>query len=239
MNIEQLTYNFYSTKRTNPLQILTDGGGPFGFDVHFAIEIDSVLELYACDTYIETGCCVGDTIEYISKMYPNLKILTCEKNPLFTSHAKTRLRGKKNVEIRNQLSVKFLNSIKNSLNLPFYYLDAHSPKDNDPILLQELKLIDKGIVCIGDFYIGENWSRIDNYDLKVPYGYDIFGDIILDKNLILECCEPSTKIYTNNPLANYPLPSHQFVRKSGRAYFAIGVDTDLFKESKFLREVSY
>ena len=39
--IKNLLYNFYTTERNG--NYVSDGGGPFGFDIHHALEIDYLI----------------------------------------------------------------------------------------------------------------------------------------------------------------------------------------------------
>lgn len=57
---------------------LSDGGGPFGFDITTALEFDFLIDRYGCDAVIETGCNMGDTTEYLARTYPTLTIVTCD-----------------------------------------------------------------------------------------------------------------------------------------------------------------
>jgi hypothetical protein len=41
--------------------VLSDRGVPFGFDIHAALAIQSLIKRYRCDAIIETGCNRGDT----------------------------------------------------------------------------------------------------------------------------------------------------------------------------------
>ena len=72
--LNQILQNFYTTDRLNLGMI--DDGGPFGFDIHFALEVDYLINAYECDAFIETGTNAGDTTDYLSKMYPNISIFS-------------------------------------------------------------------------------------------------------------------------------------------------------------------
>jgi hypothetical protein len=51
---------FYRTGRAGA-QRLSDGGGPFGFDIAVALMVDELIREYDCDAVAETGCFAGDT----------------------------------------------------------------------------------------------------------------------------------------------------------------------------------
>ena len=75
-NEENIFFNFYTTPR---LSInLTDEGGPFGLDIHTALEICYLINFYKCDSILETGTNTGDTTEFLAKTFPHLPIETCE-----------------------------------------------------------------------------------------------------------------------------------------------------------------
>ena len=118
-----LLKNFYTTfpaqPPKNPKLYLSLGGGPFGYNIHHALEIDYLINKYGCDAIIETGTNTGDTTEYLAKQYPNLTIITCEIEKNYTSIAKDRLSIYSNVYVFNETSEKIVKKFKNEFNLPF------------------------------------------------------------------------------------------------------------------------
>jgi hypothetical protein len=132
--------------------------------------------------------------------------------------------------------------------LPFIYLDAHffRPNEHSFPIEEELRTIKKGVVCIGDFFIGE--SAVRHYNIfgderafKMVYHYDSLNETKIDLNLVDKNIKSSTPLYVNNAanLGAYPLPSHQFNRRAGRGYFVIGDDRDLFSCCEFFAKPTY
>jgi hypothetical protein len=211
---------------------MSDGAGPFGYDIHFALEVDYLIEKYQCDCFVETGTNSGDTTDYISRLYPFIDVITCETDDLLFNFSNERLSARKNVTILNESSEKVIEKYnrQRKYNMPFYYLDAHG-EDYWP-LGDELKNIEYGIICVSDFYIGT----------EEEYGYDFYNNVICDKDIILKNTNPSSKIYVNNfidTIKNYPFQSLQNLRKSGRAYFTKNVNEDYFKDCSYFMEIPY
>ena len=77
MSAENVYKHFYRTLRLSATE-LSDGGGPFGFDITTALEFDYLIERYQCDAVIETGSNMGDTTEYLARAYPHLTSVTCD-----------------------------------------------------------------------------------------------------------------------------------------------------------------
>lgn len=217
--IQKIYNNFYTTPRFSVGMV--DCGGPFGFDIHFAIEVDYVVNMYKCDAIFETGTNVGDTTEYLSKMYPEKTIITSEiKKDIFDA-AKIRLADRSNIVLNNESSEIVLEKYKNNFTMPFYYLDAHW-YDYWP-LRDELNCINRGIVCVPDFSLGKNKDGI-------YYSGDTYDGVVLNHEFLLNA-GITDKIYVNNHngLHNYPLPCLQQIRRTGRAYFCKNVDDTFFK----------
>ncbi len=222
--IQKIYNNFYTTPRFSVG--MSDGGGPFGFDIHFAIEVDYLINMYNCDAIFETGTNSGDTTEYLSKMYPEKSIITSEINKEIFNIAKRRLEGRDNIILNNESSEIILERYKDKFSLPFYYLDAHW-YDYWP-LKDELNSITRGVVCVSDFVLGENKDGI-------YYAGDHYDGVVLDHKFLLNAGIDTT-IYVNNHngLHNYPLPCLQQVRRNGRAYFCKNVDDTFFKDNPHL-----
>ena len=51
---------FYRTGRAGA-QRLSDGGGPFGFDIAVALMVDDLVRRYNCGALVESGCLAGYT----------------------------------------------------------------------------------------------------------------------------------------------------------------------------------
>jgi hypothetical protein len=206
--------NFYTTHRC-AINMETDGGGPFGFDIHFAIEVDYLIKMYKCDAIFETGTNAGDTTEYLSRTYPDKQIITSEINKEIFDYAEERLKTRTNVILNNESSEIVLRKYKDKFKIPFYYLDAHW-YDYWP-LQDELESIESGIICISDFKLGMN-------KYGIVYDGDAYDGINLDNDFLLKCGVKET-VYTNNynEIEKYPLPCLQVGRRSGRAYFCKGI----------------
>jgi hypothetical protein len=236
MTREQLIYNnFYNIQRRS--QYMTDQGGPFGFDIHFAMEVDYLVNVYNCDAIIETGSNTGDTTEFLAKMYPDLPVITCEIDDALFEVAKERLQKYSNVSGFLESSEVVIDGFKNRFNRPFYYLDAHGYEFWP--LADEVSFIDNGIVCVSDFKISNN--LVDGYHMVdgILYGHDIYNGVVCDKKMIEESCTGiSTPLYVNNTddLSVYKYPSLQMTRRTGRCYFGKNVE-DHFKENVYFKRI--
>jgi hypothetical protein len=219
--IKKVYDNFYTTPRNSVG--MSDGGGAFGFDIHFALEVDYLINTYNCDAVIETGTNTGDTTEYLSKMYPEKTIVTAEIKKEIFDMAKIRLANTSNIILNNESSEIILQKYKDTFTLPFYYLDAHW-YDYWP-LKDELNSINRGIVCVSDFTLGLNKDGIF-------YAGDSYDGVTLNHEFLLNAGVNSS-IYINNfnCLENYPLPCLQRTRRNGRAYFCKDADDIFFKNN--------
>lgn len=226
----ELLYNFYTTPRLS--KFMADDGGPFGFDIHFALEVDYLIKNYNVDVVIETGTNAGDTADFISKNYPLMDVITSEINTFLHSKAHARLSGRKNIKV-------LLESSENTVKLgkdytcPLFFLDAHWGKYWP--LSDELKNIEKGIIIVSDFDIGKK-----NVPGDIFYGFDTYNNVKCNKNLVLSSITPTTPLYVNNAfdLSVYPYPCLQMKRRAGRCYFTKGINIDLFCESKYFYRLS-
>lgn len=177
-------------------------GGPLANNIVHAFEFDILIRLYDIDTIIETGTHVGDTTEYLAQTYPHMKIITCETDSERYHLAEMRLEEYKNVEVVNESSAELLPKLKGKYKNCLYFLDAHWDKYLP--LLDELKNITTGVVCIHDF------------DINNPrFGYDVCGGIKLCKEYIQPVV--SQTIYCNNE--NYVYENYiEQKEPRGRAY---------------------
>jgi hypothetical protein len=218
--LKKLLYNFYTTERCS--FSVSDGGGPFGFDIHHALEINYLIKKYNIERIVETGTNMGDTAEYLAKNYPELSIITTETVNDFFNFSKKRLKKYSNVLILNESSDK-VTSIEGKENIrTLYYLDAHW-EEYWP-LKDEIKNIEAGIICVGDFNIGNSL-----------YGYDHYGGIVCDAELI-RSTGFTGKIYTNNPHCDkHPFPILQNGRLGGRAYFCKNIQDDFMSSSDYFK----
>lgn len=202
---------FYTTPRYG--MNLNDGGGPFGFDIHKAYEVCTLIEENKINTIVETGTHVGDTTEFLAKMYPNKKIISCEIHINYFNFAKMRLQKYKNVEIYNTPSIYTIENIKYPKNTLFY-LDAHENGIELP-LYNEIRTIKHGIIVIDDFF-----SNVPGY--------------CWEERINMDCISGTDDVYINNPFADYPYPLLQRGRRAGRAYttknFKVDWNNEIFKK---------
>lgn len=238
-----LLYHFYTTERIYDIKesplALEDQGGPFGFDIHFALEVDYLVRTYGCKEIVETGTYSGDTTEYLAKQYPHLKILSCEIEPTLYEFARQRLSQYPNVTVVHESSDHFLQRIiKNQqtpmLERPFFYLDAHSsdvwPLQSELEAICETSWMKGCIVCIGDCDIGDD-----------RYGFDQYDGIPCDAQLLTELIGSNTVLYANHPNASYPFPCLQMERRSGRMYFLQGdlLNPTYMEQCPYLVPIAY
>lgn len=213
---------FYTTLRAGCAR-LSDGGGPFGFDITTAVQIDYLIGAYGCDGVIETGCFLGDTTDYLARLYPALPIVTCDVVEEHAAFTRTRLRDRPNTTVVTGDSAAVLASLTGRFDRPLVYLDAHW-YDRWP-LADELAAIPAGIVAV------------DDVDLDHPrFGYDTYGGQPLDIALLASLVEFDT-LYVGDPFAAYPYPCLQVARRSGTAYLPVGLDTRPLAEGGMFRPV--
>jgi hypothetical protein len=218
--MKKLLYNFYTTDRCS--FNVSDGGGPFGFDIHHALEIDYLVRKYNIETIVETGTNMGDTAEYLAKNYSKIKIITTETNTDFFKFSRKRLFKYANVITLNESSEKVVFVENGEKENTLYYFDAHW--ENYWPLKDEIKNVLRGVICVGDF-------NINHYS----FGYDLYNDVICDEKLVRES-EFTGKIYTNNPFCSkYEFPLLQTGRLGGRAYFCKNISEDFMQNSEYFK----
>jgi len=232
----ELLVNFYSTfNYPPPVDIdwtLSGGGGPLGYNIHYALEIDFLINSYKCDAIIETGTNVGDSTEYFAKQYPNITIITCEIDSKHLEIAYNRLEKYPNVHVLQGSSEEIVLKFQNHFKIPFYFLDAHLNGDAYWPLPDEIKNIKKGIVSIDDFDINNSFYKYDTY-VKSN------GEIIKCDLQSIPKENISTPIYSNNPSkSHYPIPIVPPIYQAGRGYFGVGIKEDYFKYNKFFKKLN-
>lgn len=199
--------NFYSTTRAGAFR-LSDGGGPFGFDITVACQFDVLVQSADVDGIIETGCFVGDTLEYLGKQYPERDVIGVEIDERSAAIARRRCELLPNVTVVTGDSAQLLGDISLRFRSPLVYLDAHW--DDQWPLERELKSLSSGIVAVDDF------------DIRNPrFGFDTYGGIALDREL-LHRLRPDLLWMEGNPEACYPYPCLQVGRRTGTAYAIVG-----------------
>lgn len=225
MNIESVYQNFYRVNRRGAM-LLSDGGGPFGFDITTALEVDYLIARYDCDAIIETGCNVGDTTTYLCRRYPDLPIVTCDIKNEYAEAVRRRLAGRSNVIVEQGDSPDTIARYKDEFSCPFFYLDAHW-YDEWP-LERELTLIETGVVMIDDFDIGHP-----------RFGFDEYNGLRCGPEMLERFREKIPYYYTNNPNAMHELPCLQTGRRGGKAYFTLNQQRDYLRFCRyFLRRLS-
>ncbi|WP_462188311.1 MULTISPECIES: O-methyltransferase [unclassified Frankia] len=199
---------FYTTLRAGCAR-LSDGGGPFGFDITTALQVDYLIDAYGCDGIIKTGCFLGDTTDYLARLYPTLPIITCDVVEEHAAFAHTRLRDRPNTTVVTGDSAAVLASLTGRFDRPLVYLDAHW-YDRWP-LADELAAVQAGIVAV------------DNVDLSHPrFGYDSYDGQPLNVARLGGLVDLET-LYLGDPSIAYPYPCLEVGRRSGTAYLPLGL----------------
>ncbi|BCJ65709.1 hypothetical protein Prubr_27300 [Polymorphospora rubra] len=197
-------------------------GGPFGFDITVAHQVEHMIREGELDGIVETGSFVGDTLEYLGRRYPWLPVVGIEIDPDYAAVARRRTDDLANVEVRVGDSAELLADSLRVLRRPLVYLDAHWGEDWP--LAAELGAINRGFIAV------------DDVDIADPrFGYDQYGDVRLDPDL-LRVLRPDLEWYVGAPRADYPHPCLQVGRRTGTAYAAAGgVDPDVLAHTWFTR----
>lgn len=207
---DTLLRTFYTVPRMGQ-ERLSDGGGPFGFDITTALQTDALMRAYGCDGIVETGCFRGDTTEFLSRAYPDLPVLTCDLDHVSAATTRLRLRDRQNVEVYHGDSAELLPHMLRRLKKPLVYLDAHW--NTRWPLREELAAVQHGIVAIDDFDIGHQRFSYDHYD-----------GIVCGPDLVSAALADVQDLYIGNPYATYPFPCLQTGRRSGTGFLARGLD---------------
>jgi hypothetical protein len=194
---------FYRTGRAGARR-LSDGGGPFGFDIAFALIVDELIREYGCDAIAETGCFAGDTTSYLARRYPSLPVYSCDIDQGCAAFTARRLAGCLNAEVTCEDSPGMLARVASCHARPLAFLDAHWG-GNWP-LIAELGIVTAaaGIAVIHDFDIGHDRFSYDTYD-GVPCG----------PPLLSRMADPPAWYYTLDPSAALPVPCLQTGRRAG------------------------
>lgn len=192
------------TERLGAMQ-LSDGGGPFGFDVTVALQVDLLIRAHECDGLVETGTFLGDTASYLARQYPRLPVRSIEVDRACAAVASRRLEGLANCEVLHGDSVQLLPEALEGFQCPLVYLDAHWGEVWP--LHDELRSIRRGVVCVDDFNIGHP-----------RFGFDIYDGVTCGAGLIAETLPDLEELYVGNPLADYEAPCLQVGRRSGTAF---------------------
>lgn len=209
MSADQVYAVFYRCPRL-AAEELSDGGGPFGFDITAALEFDLLVEHYRCDAIFETGCNLGDTTYYLARRYPNIPLFSCDISQRHAEFTRQRLAFASQARIEQQDSPLLIERHASRFERPIFYLDAHWYEDWP--LQRELSLIERGIVIVDDFDIGHPRFGFDAYAGE-SCGPEMLARAYNNRNV--------KQFYTNNPNAQFPLPCLQTGRRAGRAYIVL------------------
>jgi hypothetical protein len=194
---------FYRTGRAGARR-LSDGGGPFGFDIAVALMVDELIRGYGCDAIAETGCFAGDTTFYLASRYPSIPVYSCDIDRECAGFTARRLAGCPNAEVTCEDSPGMLARIASRHARPLAFLDAHWG-EHWP-LFAELGIVTAaaGIAVIHDFDIGHD-----------RFSYDIYDGVPCGPLLLSRMAAPPAWYYTLDPAAALPVPCLQTGRRAG------------------------
>ena len=201
---------FYRTRRAGARR-LSDGGGPFGFDIAVALITHDIITGFGCDAIAETGCFAGDTTAYLARRYPKLPVYTCDTDPGSATFTARRLAGCPNVTVSCEDSPVMLARVCSGHRRTFAFLDAHW--GNDWPLPAELKVLKDAVALIHDFDIGHPRFSSDSY-----------GGVSCDPGILAQMPHPPSRYFTSNPDASLPVPCLQTGRRAGVAVITAGLD---------------
>jgi hypothetical protein len=127
-------------------------------------------------TWLETGTYLGDTTKFLSRNFPNSKIISLEPQILIFNFAKFRLRRRNNILIVNGSSEgKFEETLSKLVGPVNFWLDGHFSGDitfqGDSIspIIQELNIIEKYMKKIGELAVFIDDIRDFDADLNSGY----------------------------------------------------------------------
>lgn len=219
---EHVYRHFYRIPRMGVVG-LTGHGGPFGFDIGAALAADRLLTAYRCDALVETGCYLGDTTHYLAAAYPGRPLVGCDIVRAHVDFVRHRLRDHQDVEVHHGSSPTVVARVAARHARPFFYLDAHS-EESWP-LIEELKAIERGVVCIDDFDIGHP-----------RFAYDTWRGVACGPQLLSRVGDRVSEYWILGPEADLPFPCLQTGRRGGKAWLVMGLDTAPMEECPwFLR----
>jgi hypothetical protein len=194
---------FYRTGRAGAAR-LSDGGGPFGFDIAVALMVDELIRGYRCDAVAETGCFAGDTTFYLARRYPALPVYACDIDPGSAAFTARRLAGHPNAVVTCEDAPRMLERAGATHARPLAFLDAHWG-DQWP-LVAELDTLTaaEGIAVIHDFDIGHD-----------RFSYDIYDSVACGPAVLARMSRPPDRYYVLDPSARLPVPCLQTGRRAG------------------------
>ncbi|GEM_PF-1501377 len=221
--LDEMLLAFYRVPRAGAVR-LSDGGGPFGFDITVAIQFDFAVSAYECDGIIETGCFLGDTTEYLAHRYPELAVVTCDVVDEHSRFTRRRLADMPNVTVMTGDSATLLPEMLARFTRPIVYLDAHW---YEPWPLRaELTCVERGVVCVDDFFIGHP-----------RFASDVYNGRRCDPELVALALPELEELYVGNPYASYGVPCLQVGRRCGTAFIPRGLDGAILASSELFARV--
>ncbi|MER6127500.1 class I SAM-dependent methyltransferase [Streptomyces sp. NPDC001795] len=209
--VAQLLRAFYGTARAGGLDRLAGGGGPLGFDVTTALQIQVLISLYGCDGVVESGCHLGDTTEYFARAYPHLPVRACDIDAARAAFTRDRLAAFPNADVRQGDSADLLPGLLAGMRRPLVFLDAHWGPDWP--LSAELAALHCAVGVIDDFAIGHP-----------RFGYDTYDGRICGPQLVADTLSGLERMFVGHVEADYPLPCLQTGRRSGTGFVLLGLD---------------
>ncbi|HEU5155372.1 MAG TPA: hypothetical protein VFU43_00100 [Streptosporangiaceae bacterium] len=202
---------FYRVERAGVIR-LSDGGGPFGFDITIALIVDDLIRRYACDAIVETGCFLGDTTCYLSRRYPNIPLYSCDLDAGYAAFTRRRLAGYGNARVTQEDSPDLIARVSTRHKRPFFFLDAHWGEQWP--LARELEQISSGVVAVHDFDIGHP-----------RFSYDEYDGIVCGPGVLAAMKNPPDAYFTPDVDAVPALPCLQVGRRAGVGFIAVGLDS--------------
>jgi hypothetical protein len=212
---------FYRIERAGAAR-LSDGGGPFGFDITIALLVDDLIERYGCDAIAETGCFLGDTTVYLARRYATLPVYSCDTDAAHVGFTQARLAGCGNARVTCADSPSLVGVVCAAHERPLFYLDAHWGEQWP--LPRELAAITAGVAVIHDFDIGHPRFSFDTYD-----------GVACGPVLLAAVAGLPPMYFTPDPGASFPLPCLQTGRRAGTGITVIGLDTRPLEQHPWLQ----
>lgn len=204
--------HFYQTIRAGAVG-LSDGGGPFGFDITAAVAFDDLVRAYHPDVLVETGCFFGDTTSYLGRTYPDLPVWSCDIDASSAAVSRHRTQDQQNVSVFTEDSPTVVERAVARFSRPLFYLDAHGHATWP--LARELQAVQQGIACIDDFDIG-----------NPRFAYDHYDGIRCDAEYVFSAAERVGAVYRMDPEADYPFPCLQTGRRGGKGVAPFGPEAE-------------
>ena len=167
---------------------------PFHDDPILQNHILGLIRDYRVREFIETGTFRADSILWLAKLRPELRIRSCEKSRMFYLYSNKKIELTRNIWIYNEDSRIFLKEcIPKDENIRMFWLDAHWDKDFP--LLEELSIIferqKSGLILIDDFQVPDPSSQLG---CLPNFGYDTYDGKPINLELIKNILPSNTRI---------------------------------------------